>query len=444
MAAFPFEDGAGALSVHDVGGAEALASAPVPKSDKPLQRWEVETHALLVLLVSASKMKVDELRAGIEALEPVKYLAWGYYDKWAASMARASLTHGYVTEDALNGALGAAPTTSEPVFKPGDVVRVRRDDARLSRWRKPHIRVPGYVFGATGVVEEYRGQFGDPEFLAFGATTGDQPLYTVRFTHRALGWDEDASICAEVYQPWLEKADSLESSPVQERGETVEHDDHDHDRYDTELHAVEKQTPEAPGERLISALLATLRDGGHVDIEQFRRITSAVETLAAPMTPDAIGPRLVARAWKDPAFKTALLADAHAALMDTFDFNATNSTAPTKLIVVADEPKKRNLVVCTLCSCYPLSVLGLSPSWYKDVRYRAKAVRSPRKLLLDDFGLDLDDQVEIVVWDSTADCRYMVLPESPQDAADLTEAELAARVTRDSMIGVGRVLPPVV
>jgi nitrile hydratase len=150
---------------------------------------------------------------------------------------------------------------------------------------------------------------------------------------------------------------------------------------------------------------------------------------------DRIGPlngaRVVARAWRDPAFKQALLADATAAVAP-FAFEGGQTE---KLVVVENTPRVHNVVVCTLCSCYPWAMLGLPPRWYKDPAYRSRIVREPRRVL-QEFGVDLDDAVEVRVWDSSAEVRYLVLPQPPVDPGSTTEDELAARVTRDSMIGV--------
>jgi nitrile hydratase len=150
---------------------------------------------------------------------------------------------------------------------------------------------------------------------------------------------------------------------------------------------------------------------------------------------DRIGPlngaRVVARAWRDPAFKQALLADATAAVAP-FAFEGGQTE---KLVVVENTPRVHNVVVCTLCSCYPWAMLGLPPRWYKDPAYRSRIVREPRRVL-QEFGVDLDDAVEVRVWDSSAEVRYLVLPQPPVDPDSTTEDELAARVTRDSMIGV--------
>jgi len=150
---------------------------------------------------------------------------------------------------------------------------------------------------------------------------------------------------------------------------------------------------------------------------------------------DRIGPlngaRVVALAWRDPQFKRELLADGTAAIA-RFAFEGGQTE---KLVVVENTERVHNVVVCTLCSCYPWSVLGLPPRWYKDPAYRSRIVREPRQVLRE-FGVELAADVEVRVWDSSAEVRYMVLPQMPPDVAAATDDELAARVTRDSMIGV--------
>ena len=143
------------------------------------------------------------------------------------------------------------------------------------------------------------------------------------------------------------------------------------------------------------------------------------------------GARLVARAWVDPEFKDKLLRDSAKAI-EEFQIEGAEIE---KLVVVENTSDVHNVVVCTLCSCYPWAVLGLPPRWYKDPAYRSRIVRDPQRVL-DEFGTTLGDDVEIRVWDSSAEIRYMVLPERPTGTGNLDEAALAALVTRDSMIGV--------
>ena len=145
----------------------------------------------------------------------------------------------------------------------------------------------------------------------------------------------------------------------------------------------------------------------------------------------ANGAAVVARAWTDPAFREDLLRDASTATRAMgFDIG------PLNLIAVENTPEVHNVIVCTLCSCYPRNLLGLPPDWYKTRAYRSRAVKEPRKVLAE-FGLELPDDVTIRVHDSTADMRYIVVPMRPEGTAGLSEAQLAALVTRDSMIGTG-------
>jgi nitrile hydratase len=146
------------------------------------------------------------------------------------------------------------------------------------------------------------------------------------------------------------------------------------------------------------------------------------------------GAKVVARAWVDPEYKRRLLADGTAAIGEL-------GLVGNHLVVVENTPTVHNLVVCTLCSCYPWSVLGLPPTWYKMPAYRSQAVLEPRAVLRE-FGLELDESVEVRVWDSSSEMRYMVLPERPPGTEGLSEEELAQLVTRDAMIGVTKVKAP--
>ena len=171
-------------------------------------------------------------------------------------------------------------------------------------------------------------------------------------------------------------------------------------------------------------------------IEKGLLVASAVDAVITRYS-ERVGPmngaRIVARAWVDPDFRQWLLEDGTAAISQ-FDLEGGQVE---KLVVVANSAKIHNVVVCTLCSCYPWAVLGLPPTWYKDPAYRSRIVREPRTVL-HEMGLELQPDMQIRVWDSSAEVRYMVLPEQPLDSAGMTEAELAERVSRDAMIGVAR------
>lgn len=179
----------------------------------------------------------------------------------------------------------------------------------------------------------------------------------------------------------------------------------------------------------VEALEALLLEKNLIDTETVDRIIEHYETNVGPMN----GAKVVARAWVDPAYKERLLRNATQAVAE-LGFGGPQGE---HLVVVENTPKVQNVVVCTLCSCYPWPVLGLPPSWYKSPEYRSRVVREPRKVLRE-MGLELSDDVEVRVWDSSSEVRYLVLPERPPGAEAASEEELAAWVTRDSMIGVAK------
>jgi len=175
------------------------------------------------------------------------------------------------------------------------------------------------------------------------------------------------------------------------------------------------------------ALESLLIEQGLLSAEAVDEVIATYNERVGPMN----GARVVARAWLDPAFKARLLADGTAAIAE-FAFEGAQTE---KLVVVENTDTLHNVVVCTLCSCYPWAVLGLPPKWYKDPAYRSRVVREPRSVLAE-FGLHLPEHTRVRVWDSSAEVRYMVLPQRPAGSEALDEAALAARVTRDAMIGV--------
>ncbi len=183
----------------------------------------------------------------------------------------------------------------------------------------------------------------------------------------------------------------------------------------------------------VKALESLLTEKGLVDPAALDVIVEAYEKKIGPRN----GAKVVAKAWSDPAYKARLLSDATAAIAEL----GYSGLQGEDMVVVENTKTIHNLVVCTLCSCYPLPVLGLPPVWYKSAPYRARAVRDPRGVLKE-LGLDLPTEVEVRVWDSTAELRYLVLPERPAGSEGMDEAALAALVTRDAMIGVAQVTIP--
>ena len=178
----------------------------------------------------------------------------------------------------------------------------------------------------------------------------------------------------------------------------------------------------------VRALESLLTEKGLVDPQSLDFLIDLYETKIGPRN----GARVVAKAWADPAYKRWLLEDATAAIA-SLGFTGRQGE---DMVVIENTPQTHNLVVCTLCSCYPWPVLGLPPVWYKAAPYRARAVIDPRGVL-EEFGVTLPEETEIRVWDSTSEVRYLVLPMRPAGSEGMSEEELAELVTRDSMIGVG-------
>ncbi|QCP52977.1 nitrile hydratase subunit alpha [Trinickia violacea] len=175
----------------------------------------------------------------------------------------------------------------------------------------------------------------------------------------------------------------------------------------------------------VRALQTVLSQKGYIDLAALDVLIDTYETKIGPRN----GARVVAKAWVDPAFHKWLLEDATSAI-------ASLGYTGRHMVALENTESRYNMVVCTLCSCYPWPVLGLPPTWYKSTAYRARAVRDPRGVLRD-FGVTLPESTEIRVWDSTAEVRYLVIPRRPAGTEGLSEEELAALVTRDSMIGTG-------
>jgi nitrile hydratase subunit alpha len=201
------------------------------------------------------------------------------------------------------------------------------------------------------------------------------------------------------------------------------HADHAHDH---------TEVPSEPALR-VKALESLLVEKGLVDPAALDVLVETYEHRLGPHH----GAQVVARAWVDPAYKQRLLDDGTAAIAE-FGFSGPQGE---KLTVVENTPAVHNVIVCTLCSCYPWPVLGLPPAWYKSAAYRSRTAIDPRGVLRE-LGLDLPNDVEVRVWDSNAASRYMVLPERPQGTEAMSEADLAALVTRDAMIGVAKVPSP--
>ena len=213
----------------------------------------------------------------------------------------------------------------------------------------------------------------------------------------------------------------------------MSHDhEHDHDHSHDHRHDHGQDVPSDTALR-VKALESLLIEKGLVDPAALDAIVDTYENKIGPRN----GARIVARAWTDPDYKARLMGDATAAIAEMGYTGAQGE----HMVVVENTPEVHNLVVCTLCSCYPWPVLGLPPVWYKSAAYRSRAVIDPRGVLAD-FGVTLPETTEIRVWDSTAETRYLVIPMRPPGTEGWSEERLATLVTRDSMIGTGLALAP--
>lgn len=512
----------GTTGAHDVGGVVGTDKmggsdpvGPIDRLEKDYKLWERETHALMLALVRKGLLTVDELRRGVEGLPPVTMETMSYYERWASSITAICVERRTITQDEFEAQLGPkdeVPTQAK--FAKGDFVRVRDENAAV-RWRKPHLRTPGYIHGLVGVIErDCQGLFLNPENLAFNQKGAAVPMYRVRFAQADV-WEgysggDDDSVDVEIYEGWLQPATSqeLDAQRAQRAARQAvfhahhehqdkkqkhdHHHEHEHEHHGLDHHehehghghshdggephvhearsAVEQAAVDKEGEedaerrRIPEAIKRTLILKNLVTADELRQ---GVEELDSRGVSGA-GARLVARAWVDQDFKERLIKDGNAACAElgipasvypsapvdkTKEATATVSApaAPTPLAaqdagtlpvrhgtlltVVEDTPEVHNVLVCTLCSCYPLAVLGMSPGWYKSRQYRARMVRDPRGVLRE-FGTILPDDVAVHVHDSTADNRYMVLPLRPAGTEEWSEEQLRALVTRDTMIGV--------
>jgi nitrile hydratase len=206
--------------------------------------------------------------------------------------------------------------------------------------------------------------------------------------------------------------------------------DHDHPHHDDHHHDQGSELSEM--QLRVRALETVLAEKGYFDPAAIDALVQAYETKVGPH----VGARVVAKAWSDPAFKKSLLEDGSKAVATLGVLNRVGD----HLIAVENTPRLHNMIVCTLCSCYPWEVLGLPPVWYKAAPYRSRAVKDPRGVLAD-FGITLPAGTDIRVWDSTAETRFIVLPMRPAGTEGWSEDRLAALVTRDSMIGTGLAKP---
>ena len=321
----PYASQVGALGCHDLGGCgvhEPLLSPEVLERgrNESFQLWETQIHAIVGLLRVKKLSTTDEMRRAIEALLPQSYAGMTYYQKWASATAAVCIERGTITQADLDKHLGPPVESDDTVrFAVGDIVTVRAESL-ATRWRRPHLRTPGYIFGVTGEVERVVGVFKSPERLAYRHVEGVQPLYRVRFkigdVWPALeGGSADGgtdTVDIEIYQTWLQAASAAEPGSAAggeashpQRAGVVVHHTHDHEDPNGHTHeerdVVEHEAidREVPPPAIATALMKALLETGTITAEELQEATSLVDSWGQ----QAEGARLVARAWTDPAFK---------------------------------------------------------------------------------------------------------------------------------------------
>ena len=418
---------------------------PLDRKREEYAYWEQQIDAVLSLLRKKGLMNVHQLRQGIESIDQSVYHELSYYERWAISIAKLCLESGVLTQDELNRKYGPAlQSSNEQLFQVGDQVRVQHENY-ATRWIKPHLRTPGYLYGKVGVIERACGSYPNPEYFAYEnteSTTHQQPLYRVRFNQKSI-WDHydgsgDDTIDVEIYQHWLVPAAQLSSSAEEKEGHahhsTAQHQHHAHDhdhiheaRAAVEQTAIDREGKPLPAQHLAESLVQALIEKGILSVEELRQQVETNQMSGVEQK----GANVVVEAWLNPEFKERLLKDGTSAIVELLKLEQVSND----FLVVENTDQVHNLVVCTLCSCYPRQLLGIPPGWYKSRSYRVRAPRNPRAVLAE-FGTVLPKKMNIQVHDSTADLRYLVIPRRPAATEHWSREQLLPIVTRDSMIGV--------
>ena len=422
---------------------------PIDRSHEAYAYWEQQIDAVLSLLRAKGLMSVDVLRKGIESIDQAVYNKLSYYERWAISMAKYCLEAGILTQEDLNKKYGPPlQSTTEQLFQVGDQVRVHHENY-ATRWLKPHLRTPGYLYDQVGIIERCCGVYPNPEYFAYKDTdngTHQQPLYRVRFNQKSIWNDydggEDDTIDVEIYQHWLVPAsqsnplaqEDQEDEHCHKHDSVHEHKDHDHDhghvheaRAMIEQTAVNREGEPLPAQHLAESLVSALIGTNVITAEQLRKQIETNQMAGVEQR----GANIVVEAWLNSDFKERLLKDGTKTIAEFLNIDDMKND----IVVVENTDKIHNLVVCTLCSCYPRQLLGIPPGWYKSRSYRVRAPRHPRSVLKE-FGTTLPDEMKIQVHDSTADLRYLVIPRRPAGTENWSREQLLAIVDRDSMVGV--------
>ena len=422
---------------------------------KPLDRktgeyayWEQQIDAVGYLLVNKGIMSVDRFRQGIESIDKPVYDKLGYYERWAVTLAKYCLESGRLIQEDLNKKYGPPlHSEDEQLFQIGDKVQVHHENY-ATRWIKPHLRTPGYLYGKVGIIDKCFGSQPNPEYFAYDntdSTAHRQPLYRVRFNQKSI-WDhyegdDDDTIDVEIFQHWLmPTSQSCSSIEEEEHKDEVHHEhdaghqhkDHNHDhiheaRAIIEQTAINREGIPLPCQHLGESLVSALIDKNIISHEELRKQIESNQMSGV----EQYGAKIVVEAWLNSEFKERLLKDGTNTIAEFLKLDKSEND----VVVVENTDRIHNLIVCTLCSCYPRQLLGIPPGWYKSRSYRVRAPRNPRSILKE-FGTILPNDMKIRVHDSTSELRYLVIPRRPANTEHWSREQLISIVTRDSMIGV--------
>jgi len=442
------------MGPRDVGAIEPAIHGRINLDDVVPEVWELQIHAIMGIVFHEKILMhvdfVNEFRNLDFLFTDESYEEATYYGVYTCALARLAVANNLVPKAVLDRQFGFPHGSQQVLFLKHDHVTVRAEKHGY-RCFKPFTRTPGYIHGMTGVIVEYLGSFSDPMLATF--VSGAQqvvPLYRVRFSSETIQAHTDEATDTfevDVFQNWLEATPgsvrtTVERPPSYGDACPVKFDGSWHrihsSRKGFDEYSRSVPCPQSRFKPLGEALVASLVE---CNVFSAQKLAQATEKLAWSFSDAAAGDarKLVVRAWLDISFRQLLLSEPTRALACLGISNHTIQGPDTSLIVLENTEHVHHVVVCTLCSCYPVSIMGNPPAWYRSASFRARVMQEPRTVL-SEFGMQIT-QPEIRVHDSTANLRYMVLPLMPVGATHLAEADLAALVTRDSLIGVGRARP---
>eukprot|EP01084_Bolivina_argentea_P016239 30409_1 len=468
---------------HDIGGSNDFKSAKYMDRDHTsLAYWEKKTDAFCGLL-AGKVYNLPQFRKTIESIPKTSYLNLSYYEKWLYTAIKLLLDAGTITESELGKQFESDARIIKlrnnefkiPIKK-GDYVQVRDVTDHFippQNWRLflglkdiAHIRVPGFIVGRIGkITDEYTIPYPNDELEAFGIDAIPVPMYRVRFNRKHLFLktnepkdsskhseyhhqehhhehhghththskpivpkidDAEETIDVDIFVHWLQKVDSEQRDMSHESREEVERN------------AIDKEQSLCPWEVMCDIAVKLCVKKGLFSMDKLQKIIHASEQGNKEM----LGQKIVIKAWKEPKWKRLLIeasnkGDARAFVAKTFDeYHDYNA-----LKIVENTERLQNVAVCTLCSCYPRPILGIPPAWYKSLKYRSEIVSNTRKLLKDEFGTYLNDNIKINIYDSTSNLRYLILPHLPSQIPGwetMSDRELKNKISRDMLIGVQR------